>query len=82
MNDITNEDFSFNTWYFTHTDADGVTNTVEFGADTWVETMNNFITFLRGSGFSIPSDVIGINTDKCIVNDETWFGATFSGNEQ
>jgi hypothetical protein len=78
LDNITDEDFKFNTWYFTHTNADGVTNTVEFGADSWIEVMNNFVTFLRGSGYSVHKNAVGLNVDKCNFTDESWFGATFS----
>jgi hypothetical protein len=71
-----------NTWFFNHTDADGATNSVEFAADTWIEALNYFVTFLRGSGYTIDSKTIGINSDNTLVTDESWYGAVFSGNEE
>lgn len=49
---------------FKHTDVDGGTNVLKFSADTWTEALEKFIQFLRGSGFFLDYDSIGINGDK------------------
>ena len=58
--------------YFTfhHTDVDGSMCEVAFFADTWIEALSRFVQFLRGSGFTLDSDSIGVNADKhCMVYD-------------
>lgn len=49
---------------FKHTDVDGGTNVLKFSADTWTEALEKFIQFLRGSGFFLDYDSIGINGNK------------------
>ncbi|MCZ2397841.1 MAG: hypothetical protein LC100_15025 [Chitinophagales bacterium] len=41
---------------------DGEINTAFFEADTWFVVLDRFVPFLRGGGYSLQSDSIGINT--------------------
>ena len=42
---------------------DGCVLTQEFEADIWMEALDYFVKFLRGSGYSIENNSVGINTD-------------------
>ena len=53
-----------NRWEFKHIDCEGVENIVRFESDTWPETLQNFVNFLRGSGYEVNKDSIAINRTK------------------
>ena len=48
---------------FESTDMDGCVLTQEFETDIWMEALDYFVKFLRGSGYSIENNSVGINTD-------------------
>ena len=48
---------------FESTDMDGCVLTQEFEADIWMEALDYFVKFLRGSGYSIENNSVGINID-------------------
>ena len=48
---------------FESVDMDGCVLTQEFEADIWMEALDYFVKFLRGSGYSIENNSVGINTD-------------------
>lgn len=52
------------TFEFKHTDADGGVNVLKFNAETWTEALEKFVQFLRGSGYFLDYDSIGINANK------------------
>ena len=47
---------------FIREDDDGEINTASFETDVWFVALDRFVPFLRGSGYYIQSDSIGINT--------------------
>lgn len=55
---------SYNRWSFEHIGADDTVSRISFQAETWTEALEKFIQFLRGSGFFIDYDSIGINEKK------------------
>ena len=48
---------------FESVDMDGCVLTQEFETDIWMEALDYFVKFLRGSGYSIKNNSVGINTD-------------------
>jgi hypothetical protein len=46
---------------FTSIDMDGVKSTREFEADCWFDALDEFVNFLKGSGYSIPTGTVGLN---------------------
>ena len=48
---------------FESVDMDGCVLTQEFEADIWMEALDYFVKFLRGSGYNIENNSVGINTD-------------------
>lgn len=42
-------------------DFDMTTVTYEFESSTWYEAVDQFVKFLRGSGYSLGNDSVGIN---------------------
>mgnify|MGYP003460707997 FL=1 len=48
---------------FESVDMDGCVLTQEFETDIWMEALDYFVKFLRGSGYSIENNSVGINTD-------------------
>lgn len=49
---------------FKHTDSDGGVNVLKFNAETWTEALEKFVQFLRGSGYFLEYDSIGINAER------------------
>ena len=49
---------------FESTDMDGCVLTQEFEADIWMEALDCFVKFLRGSGYSISNTSVGVNAEK------------------
>lgn len=58
------EDLEKGYFTFHHTDADGRSCTVSFHSENWFDTLNKFVHFLQGSGFSLDNDSVGINKSK------------------
>ena len=48
-------------------DDDGTSVTHEFTVSVWYEALNNFVRFLRGCGFDLKNNSVGINEglDHC-----------------
>jgi len=42
-------------------DIDGVESTRKFSADSWITALSEFHTFLKGAGFSLRQDSIGVS---------------------
>jgi hypothetical protein len=62
------------------TDDEGTVVTQEFGAGTWYESLDSFVKFLRGSGFQLKDNSVGINLsaghmflDDYMLNNITYF---------
>lgn len=53
---------------FESVDMDGCVLTQEFEADIWMEALDCFVKFLRGSGYSISNTSVGVNAEKHTVN--------------
>jgi len=49
---------------FTHTDLDGVVTTKEFSPETWVNSLDEFVKFLRGCGYQLGYDSVCVNKTK------------------
>lgn len=43
-------------------EEDNSKSTLEFSAGTWVESLDYFVKFLRGNGYLVEDDSIGVNT--------------------
>lgn len=77
------EDGSAITWTFARTDSDGVTTTSSFTAGSWPFALQQFVNFLKGSGYGIDNKSIGINGNKHLPEiddlevDHGWLGAMF-----
>ena len=64
---------------FESVDMDGCVLTQEFEADIWMEALDYFVKFLRGSGYSIENNSVGINTDlHTLYEDEATSTTVFS----
>lgn len=37
-------------------------STLEFSAGTWAEALDYFVNFLRGGGYDLKNDSVGVNT--------------------
>jgi hypothetical protein len=46
---------------FQTTNEDGVVITHEFAAETWYEALDHFVKFLRGAGYQLKDNSVGIN---------------------
>ena len=46
---------------------DGCVLTQEFEAYIWMEALDYFVKFLRGSGYSIENNSVGINTELHVL---------------
>lgn len=44
--------------------CEGTKTTAEFEAATWLDALDHFVKFLRGSGYLLENDSVGINTAK------------------
>ncbi len=49
-------DYRPNKFYFELVDCSGTKTTQSFEEDTWTNVMDNFVTFLKGCGFSITDE--------------------------
>ena len=64
---------------FESKNLDGALCTVECEALTWMEALDYFVKFLRGSGYSLENNSIGINTDlHSLYEDESTNTTVFS----
>jgi hypothetical protein len=59
-------------WTFSYTDLDGNTSTKLFKTVSWVAALQEFVYFLKGTGFELDNDSIQIN-NRHDANDK-WFG--------
>lgn len=50
---------------FSNTDCEGVTTTVEFESETWIDTFPHYLNLLRGAGFSV-SDKTGLYVEDSV----------------
>ncbi len=67
-----------NAWEFKHVDGDGKVVTMNFEADTWPEVLDNFMSFLRGSGWTyLTEKSVGINEKLHPFVGYSWSGETF-----
>lgn len=67
---------------FTSIDIDGVKSTREFEAECWFDVLDEFITFLKGCGYSISQDAVGLNTRYAsFIPDFDSNLTTFKGDE-
>lgn len=67
---------------FSSIDRDGVKSTREFKAECWFDALDEFVTFLKGSGYSIPTGTVGLNTcDSFFTPDLDSNLTTFEGDE-
>lgn len=71
MNDDNEVEFS-NSMYFSYTDADGTVTTKQFSMETWTEGLDHFVRFLKGCGFYLDHDSVGVNTNKHIFIQEDY----------
>lgn len=63
---------------FTYAGSDSRLVNVSFEAETWPEALSHFVQFLRGSGFTVDDNSIGINLKKHVIDpDYTPFITTF-----
>lgn len=71
MIDYADNDMTHN-MYFSYTDADGTVNTKQLSMETWVEGLDHFVRFLKGCGFYLDYDSVGVNTNKHIFIQEDY----------
>jgi hypothetical protein len=72
-----------NAWEFKHVDGDGKVVTMNFEADTWPEVLNNFMSFLRGSGYHyLTEKSVAINQKLHPFVDYCWDGEFFWPDEE
>lgn len=55
-------------FYFHYTGSYGKEVSIRFEAETWAEALSNFVQFLRGAGFSLDDDSVGVNSKKHIID--------------
>ena len=53
---------------FESVNTEGCKVTQEFEAEIWMEALDYFVKFLRGSGYSISNTSVGVNAEKHTVN--------------
>lgn len=49
---------------FSYTDCEGVVSTKEFSPETWVNSLDEYVRFLRGCGFILGKDSVLVNQTK------------------
>lgn len=79
------DESKFNTWKFIRTDCDGTTRETTFNSESWFPAIEEFVLFLKGNGFSVDSDSIGINATKHKHVPDEWTGGVYypeDGEEQ
>ena len=62
-------------------DFNMTTVTYEFESGTWYEAVDQFVKFLRGSGYSLGNDSVGINlggeVKHMFIEDNQYYNITF-----
>lgn len=58
-------------FYFHHKDVNGKEFNMRFEAETWTEALSNFVLFLKGSGFILNDDSVGVNSNYHCVDPES-----------
>ena len=62
-------------------DFDMTTVTHEFESGTWYEALDQFVKFLRGSGYSLGNDSVGINLGGTVqhmfIEDAPCYNVTY-----
>ncbi len=66
---------------FTSVSPDGVVSSTSFSAENWLEVLDNFVLFLRGKGFYVSDDSIGVNLAKHYPPEDTYYNFTTFNNE-
>jgi hypothetical protein len=70
-------------YFFSAVDSNGVHATISFETDNWLEILDNFVLFLRGKGFYVSDDSIGVNLAKHYPPEDTYYNfTTFNSEEQ
>jgi len=66
------------------TDGDGTIVTHEFESETWYESLDQFVRFLRGSGYLLKNDSVGINlaAGHRFVTEEEYYNVTYFNSEE
>ena len=54
---------------FESKNLDGALCTVECEALTWMEALDYFVKFMKGSGYSLDNNSVGVNTEKHFVDE-------------
>lgn len=72
------------TMQFTFVDCEGVVSTRTFTTDTWVHALDEFVAFLKGCGYFLQDDSVGINkANHLLVNHEECYRITsFNPNKE
>ena len=54
---------------FESTNVDGCVATYQFETETWIEALGYFVKFMKGSGYYIDNNSVGVNTEKHFVDN-------------
>ncbi len=52
------------TMQFTFVDCEGVVSIRNFKSETWVHALDEFVAFLKGCGYFLEDNSIGVNKDR------------------
>jgi hypothetical protein len=66
------QDNNLPTWGFTYRDIDGTISTKSFDTVSWTRALQEFVDFLKGTGFELDNDSIQINNRH--DDSDNWFG--------
>ena len=68
---------------FQATHDDGTVITHEFEEDVWYSALDNFVKFLRGNGYYLKDNSVGINLDAghMFIEEIEYSNITFFGEE-
>lgn len=66
---------------FQSVNDDGCCTTQEFESSTWVEALDYFAKFLKGSGFGVSNESIGVNEDRHTFDSLMYSNITPFSNE-
>jgi hypothetical protein len=70
-------------YFFSAVDPDGSHTRTSFEAESWLTVLDNFVLFLRGKGFYVSDDSIGVNAaHHCVDENECYRFTTFNNEEQ
>ena len=66
------------------THDDGTVVTHEFEEDVWYAALDGFVKFLRGNGYFLKNDSVGINLDAghLFIGDDPYDNITFFEQEK